>query len=109
MIALDAKREVSAPADNAKAPSRAEDTKDSRARSKSAESPHAVDHNRERDAQRNQLADTLGALLKHKLDEGVQPDQPRKRMRPQMRPKVRKTHGCFLHPPADIAGQKAGR
>ncbi|KAF8604138.1 hypothetical protein BDV93DRAFT_555779 [Ceratobasidium sp. AG-I] len=79
-------REISAPAPSAKESSHEVEMKTLKAQSKNAE-PRTADQNRERDAHRNQLADTLGALLKHKLDESVQPDQPRKRMRPQMRPK----------------------
>lgn len=83
-------REASTSASSAKEPTREEEANDLGPRSKAAE-PRFLDENRERDAHRNQLADTLGALLKHKLDEPVQPDQPRKRIRPQIRAKVRNT------------------
>ncbi|KAG9089447.1 hypothetical protein FS749_001319 [Ceratobasidium sp. UAMH 11750] len=59
------------------------DTTVPNSQSKDAES------DREREAHRNQLADSLGALLKkHQLSENAQPDQPRKRIRPLQRQKL---------------------
>ncbi|KAG8741745.1 hypothetical protein FRC10_002523 [Ceratobasidium sp. 414] len=48
-----------------------------------------AESDREREAHRNQLADSLGALLKkHQLEENAPPDQPRKRIRPLQRQKL---------------------
>ncbi|KAG8715539.1 hypothetical protein FRC11_003290 [Ceratobasidium sp. 423] len=47
-----------------------------------------IDRERKREAQRNQLANSLDALLKkHQRDESTHIDQPRKRIRPTMRHK----------------------
>jgi hypothetical protein len=48
-----------------------------------------IDRERKREAQRNQLATSLDALLKHQREESIYSDQPRKRARPNIRQKVR--------------------
>ncbi|KAG8756889.1 hypothetical protein FRC12_010438 [Ceratobasidium sp. 428] len=49
----------------------------------------ASDRDREREAHRSRLADSLGELLKkHQLDESAPPEQPRKRIRPLQRQKL---------------------
>ncbi|KAF8673990.1 PLP-dependent transferase [Rhizoctonia solani] len=47
-----------------------------------------IDRERKREAQRNQLANSLDALLKHQREESTHSDQPRKRARPNIRHKV---------------------
>ncbi|CAE6409609.1 unnamed protein product [Rhizoctonia solani] len=47
-----------------------------------------IDRERKREAQRNQLATSLDALLKHQREESTHSDQPRKRVRPNIRHKA---------------------
>ncbi|CCO29651.1 putative aminotransferase C660.12c [Rhizoctonia solani AG-1 IB] len=47
-----------------------------------------IDRERKREAQRNQLATSLDALLKHQREESIHSDQPRKRARPNIRQKA---------------------
>ncbi|KAG9117283.1 hypothetical protein FRC07_007382 [Ceratobasidium sp. 392] len=82
--AASGEREESVSAPNAKGSSGAGNTTAPSSQSKDAD----PNREREREAHRLQLVDSLGELVKkHQLDENAQPEHPRKRTRPMPRPK----------------------